>query len=226
MGGIGSSRWKDHQRAPRVEDTLQLDVVAFEPALKHDQITGRLQWTDNQAGEVTAESVFSLEPVSRDGSRLLVIEATGEGRKQSVQLERAQRGWYSGWLFQCPSDCGRRARKLYALPRWMVFSCRQCAGLTYRSAQQHDSRLDLARRDPEGFIQARSLAPKTENSGMATHWLVMEAMNTHRRGRTPGRSWGRKSTTTWSRFDARMRQEYIDRWGFPPEDAGKVARGG
>jgi hypothetical protein len=222
MGGSGSSRWKEHQRAPRVEDAHQLDVTALEPALKHDQATGLLQWTDPRAGEVTAEFAFSLEPVSRDGSRLLVIEPTVEGRKQWVRLEPTQRGWYSGWLFRCPTGCGRRARKLYALPRWMVFSCRQCAGLTYRSAQRHDSRLDLARRDPEGFIESRSLAPKTENSERATHWLVMEAMNTHRRGR----GWGRKSTTTWTRMVARMRQDYIDRWGFPPEDAGRIARGG
>jgi hypothetical protein len=218
MGGIGSSRWKDHRRAPRVEDTLRLDVVVFVPALKHDQLTGLLQWTDNQAGEVTAEFVFSMEPVSRDGSRLLVIEATGEGRKQWVRLERAQRGWHFGWLFRCPTDCGRRARKLYALPLWMVFSCRQCAGLTYRSAQRHDSRLDLARRDPEGFIESRSLAPKTENSERATHWLVMEAMNTHRRGR----GWGRKSITPWTRMAAKWRQDYNDRL----EQAGRIARGG
>jgi hypothetical protein len=201
-------------------------VVAFGPALRHDQIDGLLQWTDSQTVEVTAESVFSMEPVSRDGSRLLVIEPTGEGRKQSVQLERAQRGWYLGWLFRCPTDCGRRARKLYAVPLWMVFSCRTCAGLTYRSVQQHDSRLDLACRDPEGFIEARSQAPKTKNSERTTNWLVMEATLPHRLGRTPGRSWGRKSTNPWTRMVARMRQDYIDRWGFPPEEAGRIARGG
>jgi hypothetical protein len=155
-----------------------------------------------------------------------MINPGDDRREQSIRLERAQRGWYSGWLFRCPTDCGRRARKLYALPRWMVFSCRQCAGLTYRSVQRHDSRLDLARRDPEGFIESRSRAPKTENSERATHWFVMEAMLPHRLGRTPGRSWGRKSTNPWSRMVAGMRQDYIDRWGFPPEDAGRVARGG
>jgi hypothetical protein len=222
MGGIGSSRWKDHQRAPRIEEAIRLDVVAFESAFRHGQITGRLQWTDNQIGELVAESVFSMEPVSRDGSRLLVIEATGEGRKQWVRLERAQLGWYCGWLFRCPTDCGRRARKIVALPRWMVFSCRQCAGLTYRSAQRHDSRLDLARRDPEGFLQPRSLAPKTKNSERATHWLVMEATLPHRLGR----SWGRKSTTTWTRIVDRFRADYERKWGFPPEDAGRIARGG
>jgi hypothetical protein len=226
MGGIGSSRWKDHQRAPRVEDTIRLDVVAFGTALKHDQITGTVQWTDGQADDIMVPLVFSLGPVTVSGTRVLIINPGGDRREQAIRLERAQRGWYSGWLFRCPTDCGRRARKLYALPRWMVFSCRQCAGLTYRSAQRHDSRLDLARRDPDGFIEARSLAPKTANSERTTDWLVMEANLPHRLGRTPGRSWGRKSTTTWSRIVDRFRADYERKWGFPPEDAGRIARGG
>jgi hypothetical protein len=222
MGGIGSSRWKDHQRAPRVEDTHQLDVTALEPALKHGQSDGILRWTDGEMDDITGSLTFSLGPATRDGTRQLMIDPGSAGRRQPVQLERAQRGWHLGWLFRCPTDCGRRARKLYALPRWMVFTCRQCAGLTYRSTQRHDSRLDLARRDPEGFIQARSRAPRTENSGTVTHWLVMDAMNANRRGR----GWGQKSTTTWTRIVDRFRADYERKWGFPPEDAGRIARGG
>jgi hypothetical protein len=220
MGGKGSTRWNDHQRAPLVEDARQLDVTVFEPEL-HDQTTGILRWTDPGTEEVTAEFVFSLEPASEDGSRRLVIEPISEGRKQSVRLERVQRGWYSAWLFHCPADCGRRARKLYALPKWMVFSCRQCAGLTYRSTQTHDSRLSLARRDPEGFLQSRSRAPQTTRSQLVTKFLAFEALNPYR----PGRGWGRKSTTSVTRAIAEMRRDFIDRWGFPPEDAGEVARG-
>jgi hypothetical protein len=222
MGGTGSTRWKDHQRGPRVEEAIRLDVVAFEPALKHDQITGTLQWTDDQMDYVKVPLTFSLGPISASGTRVLMIDPGHDGREQSIRLERAQRGWHSGWLFRCPTDCGRRARKLYALPRWLVFSCRTCAGLTYRSVQQHDSRLDLARRDPDGFIEARSLAPKTENSQLATHWLVMEANLPHRLGRTPGRGWGRRSITSGTRLDARIRQEYNDLL----EDAGRAARCG
>ena len=223
MGGKGSSRWKDHQKAPVVEDAHQLNATAFGPALMHDQTTGILQWTNSQTGEVTAEFVFALGPVSEHGLRCLMIEPTSGGRKQSFQLERAQQGWYSGWLFRCPSDCGRRVRKLYALPKWMTFMCRCCGGLAYRTTQQHDSRLDLARRDPEGFIQSRSRAPNTANSQLVTASIASEAQDPYRR---PGRGWGRRSTTPLSRMAAQWRQEYIDRWGFPPEDAGRIARGG
>jgi hypothetical protein len=222
MGGIGSSRWKDHQKAPVVEGAREVSVAAIKPALERNHGSGVLRWTNSQTGEVGSEFVFSLSPVSEAGTRRLLMEPTNGGRKQSFQLERVRLGWYSGWLFCCPTDCGRRTRKLYALPRWMVFSCRQCAGLTYRSVQQHDSRLDLARRDPQGFIQSRSRAPKTPKSQMVTAWLVMDAQDPCR----PGRSWGRKSTTPLSRMAAQWRQDYIERWGFPPEDAGRIARGG
>ena len=222
MGGKGSTRWKDHQKAPLVEDARQLDVAAFELELQRDQTTRILRWTDPGTEEVTAEFVFSLEPTSEDGTLRLMIEPTGEGRKQSIRLERVQRGWYWDWLFRCPTDCGRRARKLYALPKWMVFSCRRCAGLSYRSTQQHDSRLSLARRDPEGFIQSRSRAPKTVRSQLVTESFAFEALNPYR----PGRGWGTKSTTSVTRAIAEMRQDFIDRWGFAPEESGKVASGG
>ena len=221
MGGSGSSRWRNHCRAPVIEDCHQLDVAAIETVLRRGQITGVLRWTA-PPGEVAAEFSFSLGPVLENGTRHLVIDPGGNRRKQSFQLERVSLGWYSGWLFHCPTDCGRRVRKLYALPKWMVFSCRQCGSLTYRSTQTHDSRRDQARRDPEGFIQSRSRAPKTDKSRMVTCWLLMDAQDPYR----PGRGWGRKSTTPLSRMAARWRQEYIDRWGFPPEDAGRIARGG
>jgi hypothetical protein len=218
MGGKGSSRWKDHQRAPLVEDARQLDVAAFAPALQHDQITGTLQRTDGQMDDLTAPLTFSLGPISVSGTRVLVIDSGDDRRKQTIRLERARLGWYSGWLFRCPTDCGRRVRKLYALPKWMVFSCRKCAGLTYRSVQQHDSRVDLARRDPEGFIESRSKAPNTTHSQIVTVFLAERAQASCRRGR----GWGKKSATTLSRMAERMCQDYIDHL----EQARKVARGG
>jgi hypothetical protein len=221
MGGNGSTRWKDHQKARLVEGCHQLSAATFERALKHDQAGGILHWTDSRE-KVTDELSFSLSPVLANGTRYLVIEPGDNRRTQSVRLERAKLGWYSGWLFRCPTDCGRRVRKLFALPQWMVFTCRQCGGLTYKSTQTHDSRLDLARRDPVGFIQSRSRAPRTEKSRMVTSFLVLEASLPNR----SGRGWGKKSTTSGSRAAAQMRQDFIDRWGFAPEDSGRVTNGG
>ena len=209
MGGPRSTRWKDHQKAGLVEDAHQLDVASLEPALKHDQITGLLQWTDSRT-ETTDKLPFSLGPVSADGTRILVLDSAGSGRRQRVRLERDQRGWYSGWIFRCPSDCERRVRKLFALPRWMVFSCRRCGGLSYRSAQQHDSRLDFARRDPVGFLDERSRAPKTPRSEAVTAWLAFAALDREREP-TRGRTWGKRSTTAWSRAASEMRAEFEQR---------------
>jgi len=78
----------------------------------------------------------------------------------------------------------------------------------------------MVNRDPEGFLQTRSKAPQTPRSQMVTVSLALDAQDPYR----PGRGWGRRSTTTWSRMVAQWRQDYIDRWGFPPEEAGRVAR--
>ena len=222
MGGKNSTRWKNHQKAPLVEDAHQLNATAFGSVPKHDHTTGILRWNNSQTGEVGAEFAFSLGPVSEAGTRRLIIEPTGEGKKQSVELERARQGSYSGLLFHCPANCGRRTRKLYAVPKWMVFSCRQCAGLTHRTTQAHDARLDFARRDPEGFLASRSRAPKTLKSQLVTASIASDAQDPYR----PGRGWGRRSTTPLSRMAALWRQEFIDKWGFPPEDCGRIARGG
>ena len=48
MGGNGSTRWKDHQKARLVEGCHQLSAATFERALKHDQAGGILHWTDSR----------------------------------------------------------------------------------------------------------------------------------------------------------------------------------
>lgn len=221
MGGKGSTRWGNHRRATCVEDALKLDVARLAPALRHDQIDGILSRSSGPEDDVASRLSFFLGPVSAAGTRLLMIDPGDNRRKQPIYLERAQRGWYRSWLFRCPSDCGRRAKKLYADRRWLKFMCRKCAGLTYRSAQQHDSRLDLARRDPVGFIQSRARAPTTLKSRMVTSFLLLDAMNTH----SSGRGWSRGSVSSGSRAISQMHREFRDKWGFELADVGRTARG-
>jgi hypothetical protein len=57
------------------------------------------------------------------------------------------------WWFVCPLSvndraCGRRVGKLYLPPRGRYFGCRHCHRLTYRSAQEHDKRVDWLRNNP------------------------------------------------------------------------------
>lgn len=44
---------------------------------------------------------------------------------------------------------GRRVTKLYLARRTDRFACRTCHDLTYRSAQEHDKRVDFFRRNPD-----------------------------------------------------------------------------
>src|SRR5690349_1105274 len=63
------------------------------------------------------------------------------------------------WHFFCPRWCKRWVRRLYFFPgKW--FGCRTCHKLSYRSVQEHDSRLDVFRRNPavlKAALQAGSL---------------------------------------------------------------------
>ncbi len=57
------------------------------------------------------------------------------------------------WWGICPLvvnnvPCNRRVGKLYLPPGDRYFGCRHCHRLTYRSAQEHDKRVDALRRNP------------------------------------------------------------------------------
>jgi hypothetical protein len=223
MGGTGSSRWKDHRKARLVTDAMALDLrhPEWKSLLAKDRAEGTLQWS--RSGSPVRWVDFLVAPVNPDGTRNLVLDRTGDEYepKQCVSLGLRPAGFSSHWLAGC-RGCDKWVRALYAISQSDRFTCRQCAGLTYRSVQKHDSRSDLARRDPQGFLQSRARAPRTEKSRMVTSFLILEASLPNR----SGRSWGQKSTTSWSRAAAQMRQDFIDRWNFAPEDTGKVANGG
>ena len=79
------------------------------------------------------------------------------------------------WYFRCPSgDCGRRCEKLYASPGRRL-GCRQCLGLQYASVQQHDARLDQARRRPKAFMDGRA-GLRGRYSEAVTYRLIMDAI--------------------------------------------------
>ena len=224
MGGSGSTRWRNHRKAPLVTDAMAIDLrhPQWKAVLASGRAEGTLQWSDPRTGSSKGWADFILAP-GNDGTRNLVLDRTGDpyAAKQLVVLGLRPAGFSSHWLAGC-RGCDRWARTLYAISQSDLFKCRVCSGLTYQSAQAHDSRSDLARRDPVGFLASRAGAPQTLNSQWVTVSLVFEAQDPYR----PGRGWGRKSITSVSRAAAGMRQDFIDRWGFPPEDSGKVARGG
>jgi hypothetical protein len=189
MGGTGSSRWKDHQKARQVTDAMRIDLrhPEWKSLLANDRAEGTLQWS--RSGSPMGWVDFILGPVNPDGTRNLVIDRTGDEYepKQLVVLGLRQAGFSSHWFAGC-RGCDRWVRALYAISQHDLFKCRVCSGLTYASVQKHDSRLDCARRDPQGFLALRARAPQTTRSRAVTAFLVLEARDPYR----PGRGWARK----------------------------------
>jgi hypothetical protein len=61
------------------------------------------------------------------------------------------------WLL-CPT-CLKRVAKLYRPPDEVLFACRQCHQLTYRSTQCHDAKLDRLLKAPAEVIEKMVASP-------------------------------------------------------------------
>jgi hypothetical protein len=82
-------------------------------------------------------------------------------------------GFSQRWHAPCPGGCDRLVRKLY-LVETPTLACWRCAGLQYRSAQKHDKRVDLCRRNPAEFVRGRSHL-SSERSRAVTGWIFFDA---------------------------------------------------
>ena len=180
MGGIGSSRWRDHVRKTLVDECMALDLrhTKVKALLAGDRAEGTLLWSHPRSGDPTGWADFLLAPVNSNGTRSLVLDVTGDEfePKQLIVLSERPAGFSAHWFAGCRS-CGAAVRTLFAVSQNDRFRCRICSDLTYRSVQQHDARVDWALRDPQGFFDARDRAPQTPNSQRATTWLVIRAVN-------------------------------------------------
>jgi hypothetical protein len=76
------------------------------------------------------------------------------------------------WWFVCPLvvrgyACERRVGKLYLPPGSRYFGCRHCHELTYRSAQEHDKRVNFLRRNPAALGMLLAGEPDLARLGLA-----------------------------------------------------------
>lgn len=118
-------------------------------------LTGPKRFTVEQCTTIKAVSLARAAlkaglPV--DDSRLLVGVASSNdeaarqaGMTVSLVLVPSNVGGHR-WWFECPK-CDQRVSALYG----RTPACRHCHGLTYRSAQRHDKRVDFLRRHPEAL---------------------------------------------------------------------------
>lgn len=158
MGGRGSTRWRHHKRRHQVEHALAIDLLdgGWRAALALPRAEGDVQWCSPASGP-PLRLQWHLSPLQDDGTRLLVLEF-GDlwGPRQRITLEPVQVGFSHRLYARCPRDCGRRARKLYWVPRLPEFACWRCAGLQYAAAQEHDARVDAFRQDAPAAWRARA----------------------------------------------------------------------
>jgi hypothetical protein len=143
MGGFGSG--KRPTRRAAVEDCLTLSVAA----LRRDGVlrpgwSGAWRWERGQRIEIETEA-----DGIRDSRLRISYTRTQDGQAQSVAQEVPVR-WdpvFRGlrpWL-HCPRCRSRRAA-VHLPPCVPWFGCTGCYGLTYRSVQEHDARVDRIRR--------------------------------------------------------------------------------
>lgn len=155
MGAWGSGRWAYHRKATTVESCYVIDLGelarkgAFVP-----WYAGSVSWSRGE--EVVATIGCTVRPAG-DGLSLRLSYRwvhAGEDVDLSVRLESTPLHFGGRrWWGICPlavkgQACNRRVGKLYLPPGNRYFGCRHCHRLTYRSAQEHDKRVDALRRNP------------------------------------------------------------------------------
>jgi hypothetical protein len=99
-----------------------------------------------------------------------------------ITTTRPRLGGRRCW-FLCPMSsnglrCRRRVGRLYLPPGQQVFACRLCHNLTYKSAQTHNKRIDVLRRNPLALLAAlRSKKPKRALLGIRACVQVVARLN-------------------------------------------------
>ena len=113
MGGYGSGRWRNHQKAVCVEQCAVYNITDFRSRLKA------------HPDEVIPAKVD-----------LFYKSTYGEAQQQSISLATCPRklGGVEQY-FLCPG-CQRRCKKLYRPGKGISYCCRICLGLSYRSSQE------------------------------------------------------------------------------------------
>jgi hypothetical protein len=141
---------------------IDLRLPEWKNLLAKDRADGTAYWS--RSGSSTGWADFLLAPIQPDGTRNLVLDTTGDDYepKQVVVLGLRPAGFMVQWFAGC-RGCDRWVKTMYAIDQHDQFRCRKCSNLTYASVQNHDARLDFARRDPFGFAESRAKAPKTAN---------------------------------------------------------------
>lgn len=169
MGGPGSgcnSHWWRSSKKTVVEDCLRLDANRWmrEGILKANHSAfGSRRWEYHSGHHFSVN--YEVNTLDRTSPHLRlhytwVWTSTQQQESADYRVRLVTTLPQFGglrWWFICPlvvsgRPCGRRVGKLYLPPHARYFGCRNCHELTYRSAQEHDKRVDALRRNPLALL--------------------------------------------------------------------------
>lgn len=169
---MGRSRWTTRLT---VEECYALDIGQLVRAGAFDADPRTLctsTWNDN-AGKPISSVTFRVFP-DRTGALAAhfyhpvpaTLSSPAWIQQQIVQITTTKchfgglRRWFRCSLIRDGYPCKRRVRVLYSTPRERLFGCRKCHDLTYRSAQEHDKRIDwLLKLPADEFMRALATGP-------------------------------------------------------------------
>ena len=188
MGGVGSGgsyQWWRPTKKRTVEDCRELDVFSMARAgvLRAGvRDCGSWCWFRDAARKDKTSSI-DYEVDSTGPAPWLRLSYSFKDDKSSFDYRVAlatTRPHFGGlrWWFLCPLTvngraCRRRVGKLYLPPSGRYFGCRHCYDLTYRSAQEHDARVDALRRNPAALERLLSSA---STDGAGSMLLALKAL--------------------------------------------------
>jgi hypothetical protein len=108
MGGLGSTRWRGHERRRSTHEATRLEAKA----------------AATQAGLANVPGTWELRVNVPVQSMVVSERVTVEAAPQPFGGIR--------WWWRCPG-CGARRRALFVMPLTAVARCRRCLGLAYES---------------------------------------------------------------------------------------------
>ena len=168
VGGYGSGRWGWHSKKETVEYCRSIDASRWqrEGILTSNVLqSGASIWSDPETGKERASISYQVNTVHPADPWLrlrydVTDRATGTRKSYDYRIQLVTtRPHFGGlrWWFVCPlvvngRACDRRVRKLYLAPGCSYFGCRHCLNLTYKSAQEHDKRVDFLRKNPDALF--------------------------------------------------------------------------
>jgi hypothetical protein len=124
---------------------------------------------------MVAAFAFQLSGEEVQGTRTLVLRQLPpdpESVPLQVTVEQIPMGFAPPrWFMLCPT-CERRCRKLHLADGELV--CRICGGLTYRSVQQHDARVDHMIRSTAALERSMAIAQERRGYRSIAHARLVQ----------------------------------------------------